>query len=463
MLISFDGDLGRPLTTWDKSAITSSTSVLALIFSPLAGVFADLLGRKVVLGVASLFFVAGALLQAASGHVWMMITGRSIVGAAVGLASSVAPLYIAECAPADARGRLVTVQSLFITGGQVVAYVVGWAAQGHWRWAVGLGALPATMQAGLLLAMDESPRWLVRRAREGEARHVLSRLGMSLRESDRLVTAIRDVVLEEDATLGKHGLKESLVELVSEPVSRRALIVACMLQGLQQLCGFNSLMYFSATIFTLAGFTSPLTTSLSIALTNFLMTLVAFHIIDDIGRRRILLVSIPFMTLGLLACALSFSHINLSNSSPAIIATSASPSASTYSSLLLLSLLLYVAAYAPSLGTIPWHQGELFPSSATRGLGCGIATTVNWLANAVTAATFLPLFGDGRGGGGGGGGAEKRLLGGPGVVFVGYALVCAVGWVWIWWIFPESKGVGLEDVGGAGGGGGQGADGEDGL
>lgn len=443
-LVSIHSSLGgTPLTTWDKSLITSCTSVFALVFSPLAGYFADAWGRRPVLGVASLLFVLGAGLQAGAGSVMAMVVGRSIVGAAVGLASAIAPLFIGECAPKDARGRLVTVQSLFITGGQVVAYLVGWGVQGRWRWAVGLGAVPALLQAALLVPMDESPRWLVQRGREEQATRVLERLGGDRQEAERLVQSIREEVLEEDAIVSKKGLAYSLGELVRVPGNRRALTIACMLQGLQQCCGFNSLMYYSATIFSLVGFTDPLTTSLSIALTNFFLTLFAFALIDRIGRRRILLLSIPFMVVGLLACSLAFTHIDISTSSPSSSppttvptttpTTQASNSRETnpWPSILLTSLILYVAAYASGLGCVPWLQSELFPLSV-RSLASGIATTTNWTANALTAVTFLPMM----------------QTFGASWTFGIYAGICVVGWGVVFGIYPETSGLALEDVGG---------------
>lgn len=146
----------RVLTTLDKSLITSSTSLFALLVSPISGLLADGLGRKRVILIADALFVLGALWQALSTTVWGMILGRSIIGLAVGSASFVTPLYISEIAPAQWRGRLVTVSSLFITGGQVVAYLIGWAfsqVNGGWRWMVGLGAVPAILQLLALLFM----------------------------------------------------------------------------------------------------------------------------------------------------------------------------------------------------------------------------------------------------------------------------------------------------------------------
>lgn len=222
-----------------------------------------------------------------------MILGRSIVGAAVGSASFVVPLYISELSPSPFRGRLVTVSSLFITGGQVVAYIVGWGfseTAGGWRWMVGLGAAPALLQFAMLFFLPETPRLLVQKGRVAEAKRVLSRVYGSSGDTQRLLVAavLRRVQVEvmEEEVARPHTLKDttnsswparlahtissSLTQLLTVGPHRRALTIACTLQAAQQLCGFNSLMYFSATIFQLVGFSSPTLTALSIALTNFL-------------------------------------------------------------------------------------------------------------------------------------------------------------------------------------------------
>lgn len=189
-------------------------------------------------------------------------------------------------------------------------------------------------------------------------------------------------------------------------------------------------MYFSATIFTLVGFTTPIIISLSIAITNFIFTLFAFSLIDSIGRRRILLLSIPFMVLALALSAACFSH--LPNDSGASLATPyhATLKHSLIPYALLLSLILYVAAYALGLGCVPWQQGELFPLSV-RSLGSGLATATNWGGNFVVGISFLPMM---------------QILGSE-VTFAGYAIVCAIGWILVWLIYPETKGLELEDVG----------------
>ncbi|PHH88587.1 hypothetical protein CDD83_7342 [Cordyceps sp. RAO-2017] len=435
---------GRLLTSMDKSIITSSTSLFALAASPLSSVLADRLGRKRVILFADVLFTAGALVQAFCSTVPLMVVGRCIVGAGVGAASFVTPLYMAEIAPASHRGRLVTTNVLFVTLGQVVAYLVGWAfaslaaPETGWRWMVGLGAFPGAAQAVLVAFMPETPRWLVRACRSADAQHIIRRVGggdgpASMRTAQAVVKEIEAEVREEDEARrlrrGRFPWLDVWRELISEGRNRRALAIACLLQGLQQLCGFNSLMYFSATIFTLVGFTSPTLTSLIVAGTNFVFTLVALGLIDRTGRRRMLLYSIPPMTVALLAAAVGFSFLplgRLASTAPRAAEGGGHGSAAT---VILVSIMVYVAAYALGLGNVPWMQSELFPL-AVRSLGSGLATATNWTANFVVGLTFLPMM-------------EAMS---PSWTFALYAFVCGVGYALVWRTYPETAGLSLEEA-----------------
>jgi SP family myo-inositol transporter-like MFS transporter 13 len=254
----------------DKSLITSATALFALLVSPVSGVLADSLGRKRVVLLADLAFILGAVIQAVTHTVWGMIAGRSIVGLAVGAGSFVAPLYIAELAPAPFRGRLITLNVLFITVGQVIAYIVGWAfvewgnpATG-WRWMVGLGAMPAGLQVLVMVVMPETPRWLVMVDRRDDAKAVLRKVFGGGVEIEGLTGVVlkgieSEVREEEEAKRGRarsqpqkgndswfSDSKDLWFELFRVPGNRRALTIACLLQGLQQLCGFVSFPpYFS--------------------------------------------------------------------------------------------------------------------------------------------------------------------------------------------------------------------------
>lgn len=191
----------------------------------------------------------------------------------------------------------------------------------------------------------------------------------------------------------------------------------------------NSLMYFSATIFMLVGFTSPTLTSMSVAITNWLFTIVALIVIDRIGRRRILLYSTPFMVLGLLLSAWGFSQMDLSTAALDSAETSPPQDNMGAAVLVLVSIMIYVASYAIGWGNVPWMQSELF-SLSVRSLGSGAATGTNWGCNFVVGLTFLPLM--------------DALS--PTWTFVLYALVCVVGLWLVARIYPETSGLSLEEA-----------------
>lgn len=190
----------------------------------------------------------------------------------------------------------------------------------------------------------------------------------------------------------------------------------------------NSLMYFSATIFLLLGFTSPTLTSMTVALTNFLFTGVALVVIDRVGRRRILLYSIPFMTGGLLLSAYGFSLMTLpagasdAGTNPPQVDRGAA-------TVVLVSIMIYVAAYAIGLGSVPWMQSELF-SLSVRSIGSGAATGTNWASNFLVGLTFLPLM--------------DALS--PSWTFVLYASVCVIGLGLVYRVYPETSGLSLEEA-----------------
>lgn len=393
--------------------------------------------------------------------------------------------YISELSPSHLRGRLVTINSLFITGGQVVAYIAGWllsyVESTGWRWAVGLGAFPAVIQLVLLICcLPETPRWLVQAGRDSDARRVMSKVykghdatvinqvlrsieldlatereaANALMKSD---SDIQDVHTEDDddddafSTAGnlsapsaprsqvtseprKGSWAATLVALFRIDGNRRALTLACMLQALQQLCGFNSIMYFSATIFQALGFSSPTLAALSVAFANFLFTFVAFALVDRLGRRRTLLLTIPIMTVALCCISAGFYVLDLAateGKADQAASRPHNPNALTAVAPIftLIAVTVYTSTYATGLGPIPWQQSELFPL-AVRATGSALATATNYSSNLLVGASFLPLL---------------HLISAP-ATFALYAVVCVVGWVIIWLIYPEVSGLGLEDV-----------------
>lgn len=187
-------------------------------------------------------------------------------------------------------------------------------------------------------------------------------------------------------------------------------------------------MYFSATIFSLIGFSSPTLTSLSIAVTNLVCTIIALLIIDRVGRRRILLCSVPVMIGGLILCSISYIFLGIPPNQDQVVKV-VSPSPSFWAILILVAMVIYVCGYAIGIGNIAWQQSELFPLSV-RSLGSGLATATNWGSNFIIGLTFLPMM---------------EYISPPWTFFT-YAVICALGWACAWRIYPETKGLGLEEV-----------------
>lgn len=309
---------------------------------------------------------------------------------------------------------------------------------------VGLGAAPAFLQLAILLPLPETPRWLVQVGLDARALKVLTRIYHKCPNGDRIANKvlcdIKSEITEDMETSQSKDLDTMVLWLqdsyrraqdLFHGGNRRALTIAVMLQGLQQLCGFNSLMYFSGILFKALSFSSPTLTSLTVAVTNFLFTLLAFALIDRIGRRRILLWSIPVMILALGLCAFAFSSLDISWSSgtPAHPKDNTEGQDASYPLLILLCLTVYTAAYAFGLGNVPWQQSELFPLNV-RSLGSGLATATNWGSNFVVGLTFLPMM--------------EWLS--PTWTFFSYAIICTFGWIAVRAYYPEMSGLGLEEV-----------------
>lgn len=273
-LVSIGSSLsGRALTPLDKSLITSSTALCALVASPLASLLADRVGRKRVMLYADMLFIVGSLLQASSSTVAHAIAGRCIIGIATGLSSVAVPLYIAEMAPASHRGKLITTTILLVTVGQVLGFMIAgvFAAWGlheaGWRWTVALGAVPATIQGLMVIfLMPDSPRWLVMVGNLAAAKRILQRIhgddddnindhgdgdGNATGRTEilmrRIQTEARELREARQLRQNQHSRPGSMYqwlgpwrELLDKHRHRRALAIACLLQALQQLSGFVS-------------------------------------------------------------------------------------------------------------------------------------------------------------------------------------------------------------------------------
>lgn len=292
-------------TVWHE-AIISATIGAAWLAALIAGPATDRYGRRAVILCASVIFCIGAVLMGAAPEKITLLIGRIIVGIGIGLASMAVPVYLSESAPSELRGRITVINNLFITGGQFVASVLCGAfsyVPHGWRYMLGLAGVPAVIQLAGFIFMPESPRWLVSQGKVSEARSVLVKLRSPevdvTAELDAISTAVTDAQ-EQQAGIGQ--------VLRCGPV-RKALLVGCLLQLFQQISGINTVMYYSASIITMAGVHDQSTAIWLAAATssvNFLGTFIGLWLVEKLGRRPLTLISLLGSTAALLLLALSF-------------------------------------------------------------------------------------------------------------------------------------------------------------
>jgi len=399
------------LTAFESGLVVGAVPIGAVFGAALAGRLSDAYGRRVLIIGSALVFIAGSLACAVAPDAAVLVIARFVLGIAIGLASATAPVYISEVAPPDIRGRLVTFFQLAVTIGIVVAYLVGLAfdASEGWRWMLGLGALPAFALLVGMLRMPQSPRWLVMAGRDFEARAVLSRLRAGDPEAiDQEIVEIRDEVAAKPGTWRDLG----------RPVVKAALVVGIGLAILQQVTGINTVIYYAPTIVQFTGVDSSaaaILASVAVGIVNVGMTLVAIRLLDRAGRRPLLLVGSTVMGIALVALALVFA-IGAGGSAGSVVAIA--------------SLMLYVGAFAVSLGPIFWLlNAEIYPLEV-RSKAAAAGTMTNWLFNFIVSLTFLSLI---------------DVLGRSGA-FLFYAAMCALTFIFCLRLVPETKGKPLEEI-----------------
>lgn len=432
-LISIKTDLGgKELTYGGKEIITAATSLGALITSLMAGTAADLYGRKACIMFSNVMFLVGAILQATSFSFWQMAVGRLIMGFGVGIGSLISPLFISEIAPKMIRGRLTVINSLWLTGGQLIAYGCG-AGLVHvhngWRILVGLSLVPTVIQFTCFFFLPDTPRYYVMKGKLDKAAQVLRKSYIDA--SDELIDQkIRELVELNDSVPGKRvstKVWNMVKELHTKPANLRALIIGCGLQGIQQFTGWNSLMYFSGTIFETVGFSNSSAVSIIVSGTNFVFTLVAFFAIDKIGRRTILLIGLPGMTMALVVCSIAFHFMGVKFVGN--VAQVVHSGFSAWGIVIIVFIIVFAAFYALGIGTVPWQQSELFPQNV-RGVGTSLATATNWAGSLVIASTFLTML--------------QNIT--PSGTFAFFAGLSCVSTVFCYFCYPELSGLELEEV-----------------
>ncbi|BFZ10376.1 hypothetical protein BsWGS_13415 [Bradybaena similaris] len=489
-------------TIWQE-VIVSGTVGAAAVFSLLAGFMCDFFGRKITIMVASVVFVAGAIIMGVSQNKEVLLAGRIVVGIGIGFASMTVPVYVAEASPSDIRGRLVTLNQLFITIGILVSSVIAGAFSGMkqtgWRYMLGLAGVPGVIQFIGFIFLPESPRWLVMKGKDEQAEKVLQRIRGKMNVQDEL-KEIRDAVEEDKKQEGF-----VLGRVIKTQHVRRALFVGCGLQVFQQLCGINTVIYYSATILKMAGFPSEAAIWLVLVPNgiNFLATFIGVVLVERLGRKKLIVVSFIGVVTALVVLAVGFQlsanfspsinhnvtelnvngtavddgcfQTNYDNCEKCIEDTDCGfcyngsgdlgsclkvqehkedtlseygrcsnetlKSAlnlkfshgfcpTDYTWMAVLGLALFVLAFAPGLGPMPWTiNSEIYPMWA-RSTCNSMATGCNWICNLLVSLFFLTL-------------TETITKYGAFWLFGG---ICFLGMIFTIIFLPETKNKTLEEV-----------------
>lgn len=394
----------------NQLGFTVASALIGTIFGSIgAGTPSERYGRRPVLHALAVLYVVTAL---GCGFAWnwiSLVLFRFIGGLAIGASSVVAPMYIAEISPAPVRGRLVALSQFNVVAGILAAYFSNYLIAGllggpethAWRWMLGIAGAPAVLFLILVLRIPESPRWLVKEHRGDEAIAVLGAMGAE--RPDLVVKEIADSLHEE--TVSAH--EPFFQKKYSKPI-----LLAVMVASFNQLAGINALIYYTADIFRMAGAerTSALLQSVIIGVTNLLFTMIAMTVIDRFGRRLLLLIGSVGLAVCLSLTAWAFHR-------------------GTGGTLLLGSLIGYIAFFAFSQGSVIWvYISEIFPNRV-RARGQALGSFTHWFWAAVVSWSF-PVIADASGAS----------------AFGFFAAMMVLQFVLVWRFLPETKGVSLEEI-----------------
>lgn len=393
-----------------QTEMAASSLLLGCIFgAALGGWFSDRFGRRRILMLCAVLFALSSIGAALPRNLSEFMAARFAGGLAIGMASLLAPIYIAEIAPARNRGRLVSLNQMAIVSGILLAYFVNWSLSylgpGAWRWMFAAAAVPSAVFLAALFFVPESPRWLAERGRDREALAVLARVNGRIAALD-LLSEIQAAIHEETG---------SLAELL-QPGLCRATLLAVALAVLQQVTGINTVLFYGSVIFKehVGGQTDTAAIGYNVAvgLVNFLATIAALVAIDRLGRRPLLMLSASVMAF----CQAALGAAFLLQPPPAL--------------LVLAIMLVCVAAFAVGLGPGTWVLlAEIFPNRV-RGRAMSIATVALWVACFALTMTFLTLV---------------RWLTASGAFWL-YGAMCVVETVLVWRWLPETRGRTLEQI-----------------
>lgn len=398
----------------------------------LGGRLSDRWGRTRVMVLGAILFFVSSVLSAFAFAAWDLALWRVMAGVGIGIASVIAPAYIAEIAPAAIRGRLGSLQQLAITLGifaallsdQLLATSAGgaanelWLGLAAWRWMFLVCVVPATVYGVLALRMPESPRYLVTRGRRDEARAVLADVLGPDEDPDERVAQIERTIRADAELADRASLRGPVLGLL--PV----VWVGILLSVFQQFVGINVIFYYSTTLWQAVGFEESQSFLISTitAVTNVAVTFIAIGLIDKVGRRPLLLVGSAGMTVALGAMAVAFMNATGTGEDVSL--------AGSWGVVALVAANAFVVFFGATWGPLVWVLlGEIFPNRI-RAAALGLAASAQWVANFLITLSF----------------PEMLDRWGASVPYLMYATFALLSFVFVLTKVPETKGVQLEDM-----------------
>lgn len=391
--------------------LVSSVLIGAVIGAATNGILADIFGRKKIIMATAVIFILGSILCAFAPNVYVLILSRIFVGFAVGIVNFVVPLYLSEVSPKNLRGTLVSLYQWAITAGILFSYFINAVfaqAVYNWRWMLFAGVVPELVLFIGMCFMSDTPRWLVSKNRDDEAKKVFSKIEPDI-EPEKEIAEIKETLVD--------NRQEKAFRLKKWMIMPFVVGIGIMFA---QICtGINTIIYYAPTIFKTAGFDSNLTAiyaTTGIGVVNFIMTIVAVFFTDRIGRKPLLYFGLTGVMLSLFALGTSFAFAGVLGSSLKWVAVG--------------SLVTYIICFAMSLGPIDWILvSEVFPLRI-RGIAMSVCTVSNFAFNFFVVGSFPVLL---------------HRIGGAWTFWI-FGIVSILCIIFVYFFVPETKGISLEEI-----------------
>ena len=427
-----------------KGFIVSSALLGALVGAAGSGVLSKSIGRKNSLIISAILFAISAwgsgLPSILPESISLMVFFRIIGGIAIGIASMNAPMYVAEIAPADKRGKLVTYYQLAIVIGFFVVFLATYSIgnnlseaeniQFGWRQMFWSELIPASFFLVLLFFVPKSPRWLMNKGKEAEALNILSRIHGEEKANQEIIE-IRDSIKKDSNKIKTSIFVKPILSII---------VIGTILSALQQFTGINAVLYYGADIFEQAlgfGKDDILKQQILLAAVNLVFTFVAMFTVDKLGRKPLLMIGgfgmlIGFLMMGLTLYFSDYAQLN----------SAGLPTISSFEGIVcLVGVLVFIASFAMSMGPVVWVVlSEIFPNKV-RSIAMSIAVAVQWLANYFVSQTFpMVVESDAN---------QLQINGGvwnnalPYFIFSGFIIIIIL---FVWKYIPETKGKTLEEM-----------------